>query len=48
LRLWRAERLNDASMSFFIFFSQDDIFMARAVEDFAVARAVAAAAQVSL
>jgi hypothetical protein len=35
-------------MSFFVFFSQDGIFMARAMEDFVVVRAVAAAVQVSL
>jgi hypothetical protein len=28
---WRVSRLDDASWSFFVFFSQDDIFMALAL-----------------
>jgi hypothetical protein len=35
-------------MSFFVFFSQDGIFMAQAMEDFMVVHVVAAAVQVSL
>jgi hypothetical protein len=42
------ERLNDASGLFFIFFSQDGIIMARAMEDLAVVRAGATPARSSL
>jgi hypothetical protein len=31
MQLWRVERLEDASASWFVFLSQDIIFMARAV-----------------
>jgi hypothetical protein len=41
------ERLDDASASFFVFFSQDGIFVARAVEDLAVVRAGATPARAS-
>jgi hypothetical protein len=48
MRPRRVERLDDASTSFFVFFIQDIIFMARAVEDIAVVRAGATAAHASL
>jgi hypothetical protein len=48
--LWprRAERLDDTSASFFVFFSQDDIFMVCALEDLAVLSAGATPARASL
>jgi hypothetical protein len=39
MRPRRVERLDDASASFFVFSSQDGIFMARAVEDVTVVHA---------
>jgi hypothetical protein len=42
------EWVDDASTSFFAFFGQDGIFMARDLEDLAVLRAGATSAQTSL
>jgi hypothetical protein len=42
------ERLDNTSASFFVFFSQDGIFMARAMEDLAMVHAGARAAHTIL